>query len=459
MKKKDSHKVNRSISEEEMRRYLADEMTSAERHALEKTMLESDFESEALDGLSMLDESEFVTDIHSIRDKINQKTKPKSSPIYWRMAAALAFVVLGLGIYFLLNDIEKITEPGLVEETIKEVDSLPTESKVLIPADKVSNPPLAIVEEIVEQIDSLPIDQEIIMPTSKVSELSLAIAQEPMPPKIKNLDMHANKVINEQMQEETLADLDVIIVEDYQKNRPETWPIGVSKRSLGKSTQQRKSTITGAISSLPEEYRTPETISSTYTASGRVVSAEDNTGLPGVNVLLKGQTIGTVTNADGVFELEIPKEKKESLVFSSVGYLSQQKEFKPNDSLLITLEPDMAALSEVVVVGYGTKRRNSLDEDSESEMEQNEFSAFRAYVKENLVHPEGLEDQSGVVRLQFTVSPSGQTEDIKILKSPGPAFEREAIRLLQEGPAWKPAIENGEAVARTLKLSIRFRKP
>ncbi|MGF1638452.1 MAG: TonB family protein [Cyclobacteriaceae bacterium] len=459
MKKKDSHRINKSISEEEMRRYLADEMSPVERHALEKAMLENDFESEAFDGLSMLDESEFVSDIHSLRDKINKKTKPKSFPIYWRMAATLAFVVLGLGTYFLLQDIEKITEPGLVEETIKELDNPPTESEVLIPADKVSDPPLAIAEETVKHIDSLPIEQEILIPGEKVSELPLARSEEAKPQIIDKVETNVAKVVNEQKQEEAIANLDVINVEDYHKDRPETWPIGVNQRTLGKSTQQRTTTVTGSIARVPEEYRTSDTNSSKYTASGRVVSAEDNVGLPGVNVLLKNQAIGTITNADGVFELEISKEKRETLVFSSIGYLSQQKEVAPNDSLLVVLKPDMTELSEIVVVGYGARKRASTVEPSESAATQNEFAAFRAYVKENLIHPEGLEDQYGVVRLQFTVSPKGQIEDIEILKSPGSAFEHEALRLLNNGPAWTPAIENGQVMARTIKLGIRFKKP
>src|SRR5690606_22381626 len=65
------------------------------------------------------------------------------------------------------------------------------------------------------------------------------------------------------------------------------------------------------------------TFSEAIPISGRVVSATDGLGIPGVNVLIKGTLTGTVTDMDGNFALDVPNED-DILVFSSIGYLTQE---------------------------------------------------------------------------------------------------------------------------------------
>ncbi|RRB10496.1 SusC/RagA family TonB-linked outer membrane protein [Larkinella knui] len=90
-------------------------------------------------------------------------------------------------------------------------------------------------------------------------------------------------------------------------------------------------------------------------------SVRDSKGetLPGVTVLVKGTTKGTTTNEQGQFELNVA-ENDAVLVFSFVGYLSQEVEIKQQSQLHITLQTDIKSLQEVVVVGYGTQARTTL---------------------------------------------------------------------------------------------------
>jgi len=96
--------------------------------------------------------------------------------------------------------------------------------------------------------------------------------------------------------------------------------------------------------------------SQSRTVSGKVVSADDNAGLPGVNVVDKGTNNGTVTDADGNFSLNVSDNS--TLVFSFVGYASQEIAVGGQTTINVTLQADVRALSEVVVIGYGevTKR-------------------------------------------------------------------------------------------------------
>ncbi len=83
---------------------------------------------------------------------------------------------------------------------------------------------------------------------------------------------------------------------------------------------------------------------------GRVT---DGTGspIPGVNVLVQGTTVGTVTNLDGQYQLALP-QNAQLLGFSSIGYASQEVPIYGAE-INVTLEENIQALSEVVVVGYG----------------------------------------------------------------------------------------------------------
>ncbi len=85
------------------------------------------------------------------------------------------------------------------------------------------------------------------------------------------------------------------------------------------------------------------------------VRDETGGGLPGVSVVIKGTTRGTTTNTDGKFELETP-DGPTTLVFSFVGYASQEIAVGTRTDLKITLQPENKALNEVVVVGYGTQK-------------------------------------------------------------------------------------------------------
>lgn len=95
------------------------------------------------------------------------------------------------------------------------------------------------------------------------------------------------------------------------------------------------------------------------TISGQVLSVEDNTPVPGVSVVLKGSRVGTNTDADGKFKIDVP-DNSAVLVFSSVGFVSQEVPVGSKSTIDIVLVSDMKNLSEVVVVGYGTQKKSQL---------------------------------------------------------------------------------------------------
>jgi iron complex outermembrane receptor protein len=94
--------------------------------------------------------------------------------------------------------------------------------------------------------------------------------------------------------------------------------------------------------------------SQSRTVSGKVTSSDDGSGIPGANIQIKGTSTGTVTNSDGSFS--ISASDTDVLVFSFVGYATQEITVGTQSTINVSLQPDVTALSEVVVVGYGTVR-------------------------------------------------------------------------------------------------------
>ncbi|MCY7357296.1 MAG: SusC/RagA family TonB-linked outer membrane protein, partial [Rudanella sp.] len=92
--------------------------------------------------------------------------------------------------------------------------------------------------------------------------------------------------------------------------------------------------------------------------SGKVVD-EKGSGLPGVSVIMKGSTQGTTTDGEGSYRLSVPNERA-TLVFSFVGYTRQEVLVGTQTTLTVTLLPDDQILNEVVVVGYGSQRRQDI---------------------------------------------------------------------------------------------------
>ncbi|MEQ9443263.1 MAG: TonB-dependent receptor [Cyclobacteriaceae bacterium] len=95
------------------------------------------------------------------------------------------------------------------------------------------------------------------------------------------------------------------------------------------------------------------------TISGTVTDQEEGEPLPGVNVLAKGTTIGTVTDVEGKFRFTVGDDV-ETLVFSSIGYQTQEVQINGRNVIDIALPTDVQSLSEVVVIGYGTQKKSDL---------------------------------------------------------------------------------------------------
>ncbi len=95
------------------------------------------------------------------------------------------------------------------------------------------------------------------------------------------------------------------------------------------------------------------------TVSGTVISSEDSIPLPGVNILVKGTTIGVATNFDGNYNIQVPSSES-ILVFTYLGFQIKEIKVLNQTTINVALDPDVKSLEEIVVIGYGQRKKESL---------------------------------------------------------------------------------------------------
>ena len=106
--------------------------------------------------------------------------------------------------------------------------------------------------------------------------------------------------------------------------------------------------------------RSKEVQAADITITGTVTSSDGET-LPGVSVKLKGASIGTSTNINGVFTLKVPEAQANGvLVFSYVGFAQQEISIAGKTTINVKLASDVRSINEVVVVGYGSQRKSDV---------------------------------------------------------------------------------------------------
>jgi hypothetical protein len=130
-------------------------------------------------------------------------------------------------------------------------------------------------------------------------------------------------------------------------------------------------------------------------------------------------------------------------------------------------EPSVTALDEIVVVGYGvSKRAKAADEKADDTgsgyilpQPVGGKKEFDNYIEKNIKNPLSLPaGKREIVVVSFTVTSTGSIENIKMVKTPGDEYSKEAIRLIKDGPAWKSAIKNGIPTDDEVKIRITFKE-
>lgn len=405
----------------DIERYLKGKMSPAEMYELEKEALNDFFLAEALEGATQAGAEIFLYDLQEMRSSFRRrvtKHKPQMISIWrWSLGIAAGLVLLAVtGIYVIININQQKAARLAMKEQTRETKPDSSQQQT-ITADSA---------EAAKQPGKHSHRQKITGNPPGASRRRATRRNDVARSEAKPTVEHAARF--EAQQRDTKAT--ELQADELYEEIPATQPV-ISEAPASPTTQIIR---------------------------GKVTSQEDGTGMPGVNVLIKGTAFGTVTNQEGQFEIEVTG-KDPTLVFAFIGYKPMEVPAADKKELNVQLKTDNVQLSEVVVTGSGASQFKF--KDVELAQPQGGRDAFGDYLKDNVQYPQTAlhNNVEGRVLVQFTVEADGQLKDFKVLKGIGAGCEEELIRLIKEGPLWTPTRQNGRPVSDKVKVRFKFDIP
>ena len=391
-----------------------------EAHRLEKESMQDPFLADAMDGYNQV-EGNHEQRIEKLRMQVSAHSAKKKSTyaITWSIAACL---IIGFGIssYFLFLKKSMTDEVFIAEESVS--------IKLAEPAA----PPTPAIPA-TPTVPATP-QKEIALATTKVKTDSTPISEITARQADKK-DMIAEIQTTSQPQGAPVAA--VPMMEEVSEETAALQEV-VATIDTFESESDKKMKLAKVATILPQNNM----------IKGRVT---DGKGEPliGASVTYKGTNIGTITNMNGEFSL-VKKDDKKRLTAEYIGYDPVEIRVDTSRTMLIAMNENKQTLNEVVVVGYGAKKNKKsttlgsvvkVEEQAEKEITPQPVigkRSYQKYLKEHLVRPtdEKCAQVKGKVVLTFLINKEGRPFYIKVKESLCESADKEAIRLIQEGPDW-----------------------
>lgn len=462
-----------TYSASDLQRYLRGEMSAREMHDLEVAALEDPFLADALEGFekqgapgqAQTGDKALSGHLEDLRTRLDNRVNApeKVAPVPasklfnlrapWLRIAAAAILLIGLGVgawYGLLN---KKQEPDLVakrnEPAVSSAPSATTDSTMIAPApvDTSKGASLALAEKKTAAQPSLAARKAASPALSKAAPPALSttplpgLATTPQP-----------GLSTTQSPADSITFIASNQSRDAERIKKDT--IAYNAEGFVGSTMKKFSPDLSK-SSLAEIHP--------LVFSGKVLDVHNNP-LPGATLFLAGSTgnspIGTVTDLNGNFSIKIsPKDSVLKVTVGMAGYQQTSLAFNTLNSEsakgnLIHLAEKPNALDEVVVSGYGSKRKetraiasspgdekiDSLWINAKPVMGKQAYLDYLAAGKKNIGADTSIK---GTVIISFDVTKKGELTSFKVDQSLTPAHDAGVIHLISEGPPWKKVSKGG----------------
>ncbi|MCO5240377.1 MAG: carboxypeptidase-like regulatory domain-containing protein [Chitinophagaceae bacterium] len=438
MPEKDKH--NKTYSVADIQRYLDRQMSAQERYALEKAALEDPFLAEAIEGYLQHPSSTRLADIEELEKRIQKKAKGKgtllrSIKIAWSAAAAF-LIISGAAVtwYWLTPAENKIAKQDKHELTIEPLQEKQT------PAD----PAAATADTTNTGI-----------PENKITEEGNTTHTNPAPGRLPSALPLSPKPASPGA--ESYVKKEKISPSAFQENEinsAETRKAAIPEENdrVSRAARELREKPVSAVQSDAKDHISSKII------TGKITD-NNNQPLPFVNIRIDNTPYNTYSDANGNFKL-ISGDTSLSADIRSVGFRPQQTTLYATVPVNhITLQPDGRENADLAISGYamtGAKKRakdDSKDEPAEA-IPADGWSNYDIYLANNIRIPDrGLSNNRGFVDLTFSVDRYGRLSDFKVTHSTCPQCNKEAIRLVKEGPSWKLS---DDADAAQVSLTIQF---
>jgi hypothetical protein len=455
-------------------RYLKGELSNEERHALERDLEADAFEKEAMEGFEMISPADLEEDVLSLHSRMRRRQQRRRRVALYGIAATVASILVVGTIFINIYDFnpEADREAEQIEESLR-----------MEKGPEAGEP--AVAEE--QDLDEEMIEEETGLMEKSQTEQSQVSGERDA--KGRGAE---KKLETPDDQEEALVpdlDLEMVAVEEAEgimRDEADMAAPQLAKEEVPKMAGEKAAEMAPvpeadavmAVEAAPSRRQkralsTAKTVSSrSGQVSGVVLSAEDMDPLPGASVVLKGTDSGYVADMQGRFSVPAGETAQTTVVASYVGMVTEEYQLDPDQENRVVMQADLATLNEVVVVDYGAQTESHpVGAIQKAQVAQGEnyaeykgaepdggIEAYKMYMEKNIRFPAGdTLSKRAVVVLEFTVQPDGKLSGILTLRSPGTAFTEEAIRLLEEGPAWNPARDENGTSDEVVRMRIVFK--
>jgi hypothetical protein len=402
-------------------------------------MQRDQFLADAAEGLGVASPEEVAEDMLLIERRLAAGRRKRNLFLYSGAAAVLIFLVVSSVLLFRFADKQGTGSIATVEKKEAQSDSLAGAGDPAIPqADKRESSEGKSVAE----------------GESVTAGKTVTDVKKEVPPATDSLRLKLLKGIavhNEVVFFDQVVDTNALVI---------------VKGDTGMFRSKPRAVTVAEVAAMPNMARVSELAANQFDiskalqgkVSGLVISTEDSMPIPGAMVTIRGTQLGVVTGPDGRFTLPVAGDTGMILIASFIGMEKTEVRVSDHEFQNIAMRPDILALDEIVVVGYGEAKRDAVSEYSEPEPSEG-YSVFNDYIRKNISYPEGAEGRSRVVVvLDIPVSSGGVTGEPVVVRSPDSLFSAAAIKLIKEGPAWNPAIMNGKQIDDKVRIRLVFRK-
>ncbi|MBI5372116.1 MAG: carboxypeptidase-like regulatory domain-containing protein [Sphingobacteriales bacterium] len=445
----------KNFSAADIEKYHKGLLSAKEMHAMEKAALEDPFLADAMEGY-MMEGVNATADMAELQERLAARTQQENKAIPlkgsnktsfpWMRAAVMTGVLAGAGIlaylYMFDNKVNEIAKAEPVKR--EEIRNADPSTAAVAPVRSDSNKPAAggftfKKNPPASTINQLLADTTMVNNTGSGTTDLVVVAEAPGAPEKK--DQLENEAINRGYKTTELA---------RQKE------VSADKTGAGKNYYTNASGNTNPASAdplkskavAPSRRADEQSNFRTNIFRGRVTDAS-NSGVPFANVTNTEDNVGTYTDARGYFNLTSP-DSVLNVQVRSIGFENRQVQLRNNlPGNQVVLQDDRKGLNTLVVSNQkpnATARAQRNNVQLEEPEPADGWDNYDTYLANNLNIPgeyRNKPDANASVEVSFEVDKNGEPVNIRVEKSLCDKCDKEAIRLIKEGPKWKRNTKNG----------------
>ncbi len=415
--------------------YHNGQLTPAEMHALEKAALDDPMLADALEGFSSVESTTIEPGLQDLQERLKQRIfidESRKTPVIlfykknWFRVAAMFILFAGMGFMtyqFVFNQKEKDIAATEKTEEAPFITTDTTSTTTITPAETDSIPVAS------RQQDMAAAKKETSEPTSTPAETTIQnniesqVAGTELQTKNAETEIAAQAIQSESKRDKMIAD-------------------------ANKETEQN-AFVRNAQSKMARPMAAAPLSSKPLNALSGRITDEKNKPVPYAVISNRQENLFVAADSAGKFSM-LTSDTVLSIEISSVGYENSIFSLQGKKLNDIVLKESTAALSEVVVTGYGTSKKKAFNDSPEPTIG---WEKYFQYLDDKQIKTGLLSSgqQKGIVELSFSINKKGQPENIKMLKTDCIPCTTEAIRLVKQGSGWKLNSRDNQ-----VKLQVSF---